>query len=186
MFSDLFRSISHAFAFFLLILPLILLGREYHSNGPEFGARSAAPRGDAVRPGLNHCRVPRGLPQTNPKTKERAQTMPEEIIVRDARTLPVSLRDPVLDLPTACRLLGNISIHTLRGWIQKGRVAGCKIGKRRMLRLSEVKSLIRILRWDHAPSDTEIRFSGFASEDSKPEPRTAYFFVKDSRPQQAK
>jgi len=39
-----------------------------------------------------------------------------------------------------------------------------------------------ILRWDHAPRDTEIRFSGFASEDSKPKPRMAYFTVKDSRP----
>jgi len=68
--------------------------------------------------------------------------MPKEIIVRDTRTMPLSLRDPVVSLPTACRLLGGISIHTLRTWIQKGVVSGCKVGKRRMLRLSEVESLV--------------------------------------------
>jgi hypothetical protein len=69
-------------------------------------------------------------------------------VIETATTLRGQVTDPLISDPLysvkdSCALLGGISPWTLRGWIAQGKVVGVRVGRRRMLRLSEIRRLVR-------------------------------------------
>lgn len=58
------------------------------------------------------------------------------------RALIQQLADaPLLTLPEAAEVLGQISLATMRAWIATGRVRTLKIGGRRFIRIDEIRRL---------------------------------------------
>jgi len=50
--------------------------------------------------------------------------------------------DELISIPEAARRLGGISVWTVRGWISQGRLLRTKVGRRTMLRISELSKVI--------------------------------------------
>lgn len=54
-----------------------------------------------------------------------------------------NIEDPVYPVPVACAMLGGISPWTLASWFSRGIARRTKVGRRTMVRHSEILRLIK-------------------------------------------
>jgi excisionase family DNA binding protein len=55
----------------------------------------------------------------------------------------VKANDPLLSIEEAAKRLGGISRHTVIAWLVNGRLRRTKVGRRTMIRESELKRVIK-------------------------------------------
>ena len=65
------------------------------------------------------------------------------------------LLDNLLSVEEAARRLGNISVWTIRAWLSRGRLLRTKIGRRTMIRESELQKVIEDGGKSRAPQDRQ-------------------------------